>query len=189
MEGEPLSFPENRTTDTPESLRECFKLRSIIANQLDDWCDIAKSHHPSIAMGGLAKIITTHCTPAEEGVDTELQGTPFETGLTPGAMKRLQKKHIQHAAIAEIAQNDSLDTVQSLDDEDELDALPEFFERIMSFTNNPNSPASAHEAVLYLHRIYTAGERVAEKLSPIARPNSQDYKYVLLLEAIFFGPY
>jgi hypothetical protein len=186
MEYEDRSIPEKSTSDTPESFQECFRIKNAIEGRLDYWSSLAKSNHPSVATGGIASVIVRHCTPTQYE-DPVIDENPFASGMTPKEVTRIKRQRDQKNIIASIAQDDSFDKSQSFDFDSDIEdenPIEEYFAKIITFTQNPNSPQSSRNAVQYLHRIYTAESRITERLKGMVQPNPQDYKFVLILNRI-----
>jgi hypothetical protein len=186
MEYDPSAIPERiNNPDTPDSIQECLKLRSTIEFQLDDWCSALKSTHPSIASRGIAVLIVSNCTPKERSND-DIEGNPFEIDLTPKEIEQIKQQRERLDVITSLAQNNAFDSLESSDDELNEDPLQEYFERAMSVTENPNNPQTSRDAVRYLRRIHIAEDHITNKIKEMVYPNSQNYKYILLLERIFY---
>jgi len=181
MEYDPPSIPEKPNSDTPEAIWECLEYKAAIEQQLNDWCDTLKSSHPAVRIGGIARIIVSNCTPRDRPTD-EIEGNPFQTGLTPKEAEHLGQKWNQLTHIATIAQDDSLDTIPTR--ELSADVLNDYFERIILFTNETDSPQATKDAVQYLRRLHRADERLSQKLLPHKEATSQNTRYVLLLNRI-----
>ena len=173
MEHEERSVPEHHPSDTPEFVQECLRYKHAIEDQLDDWCELSKSTHPAARMGNMASFIVNNCTPKPSpAVSTNTN--PFEVGLTPNELARLKQKQEQHKLIAEIAQNNEYDPVDSLEIDANETPVEELFAHVQFFTKNPNSPQVTKDALLYLQRIYTAETLISERIKHIVRPSPQD---------------
>lgn len=183
MEYDFNDIPKEPSSDTPELIQECVDLRAVIASQLDDWYELLSSHHPAIRMGGIGKIIAANATPKPQDT-TDLQGSPFETGLTPGKAKIAQQKREQQAKVAEIAQDHQFDEVTPIEGTKKEDELHEYFDRALYISQNPDFPNTSADAIHYLFRIYNADTQAASHLAPSVNDDVQSYKYMCLLSRI-----
>jgi hypothetical protein len=182
MDHEPKSTPEHIHSDTPESTQECLAYKMAIEQQLDDWCEMSKSHHPAIARYGIAHIIVQHCTPKERSND-DLEGTAFETGYTPKEVERIKQQRHQHDLISSIAQDTSFSESSDTDEEKTL-LIHEHFEKVAFTAESSDSSPIIKDAIHYLRRIYTAENLFSDHLKSHFKLNPQDHKFVFLLSSI-----
>lgn len=149
--------PPEHTSHTPESLQECYELSSALDAQVEEWCEISQSLHPSLQFQSMASIIVRDCTP----IDQENNTVASINRLHQDAFEKAQHRE-RARRLKLIAATITVPDFDTTPPRDELYAR--FFTQLKEYTATEQVDEVLGDALSYLMRIYVVREHLSRRL-------------------------